>query len=199
MVVRVPNKTKRRHPDRPVIVPLTPELHEHLLSLTHGNTTAYVCPRAAEQYLRNGSWGRSETTDRFMKVLELAGIRAHKVGTGKGTGKRAVVEAGFHSFRHTWVTTSEEAGIDEAAVRAVVGWGSPAMARVYSHIGKEHLRSAMEKRSSLRVATVGAPVSDVNGQKSADPAAALAGMSKADLERLLMAVEKKIKDGNKTP
>ncbi len=202
VIVRVPNKTKRRHPNRPVIVPLTTELLEHLTSLPREDT--FVCPLAAEQYLHYGRNGRSDATDAFMRVLNLAGIRTHKVGTGKGTGKRAVVEVGFHSFRHTWVTTSEEAGIDQATVRAVVGWGSPAMERVYSHIGEDHLRTAMAKRSSLSVINGVAAKGDGNGgnqaaQQSIDPDAALKGMSKTDLERLLAAVERKIKDVDKAP
>ena len=124
-----------------------------------------------------------------MEVLARAGIRVHKEGTGKGTGRRAVVEVGFHSFRHTWVTTSAEAGVDPATVRAIVGWGSPAMERVYTHVSEEHLRSAMAKRPSLAEAT-GAP--------SAAPArhdfvADVDGMCEADLESLLAAITRRLK------
>jgi integrase len=202
VVVRVPGKTKRRHPNRPVIIPLTTELREHLMNLPREDAAGFVCPLAAEQYLQHGRNGASDATEAFVRVLKQAGIRTHKVGTGKGTGKRAVVEVGFHSFRHTWVTTSEEVGIDQATVRAVVGWGSPAMERVYSHIGEDHLRAAMAKRSSLSVTNGAAATGNGNGgsqaaQQSSDPAADLNGMSKADLERLLAAVEKKIKDVDK--
>ncbi len=196
VIVRVPNKTGRRHPDRPVIIPLTQELSVHMRSLPHGDSP-YVCPRAARQYLHNNGSGRSEATDRFMRVLTLAGIRAHKAGTGKGTDKRAVVEVGFHSFRHTWVTTSAEAGVDPASVRAIVGWGSPAMERVYTHVGVDHLRAAMAKRASV-AGTTRAVAECTNGKDGAAPAAAadsgttLDGMDKGQLELLKAAIQKRL-------
>lgn len=194
VIVRVPNKTKRRHPDRPVTIPFTPELRDHLLSLSHVDVGGYVCPHAAEKYLHNDSFGRSESSDAFMHLLNLAGIRAHKPGTGKGTANRAVVEVGFHSFRHTWVTMSAEAGVDAATVRAIVGWGSPAMERVYTHIGEEHLRLAMSKRPSVadttRVAEARTNINGATALTTANPSAALDGLDKAGLERLRAAIDK---------
>lgn len=202
-----------------MIIPLTDELRQHFEAAraenrgeaNEANGSPFVCPRFSAQYDHNGHAGRSEATDKLMRLFVQAGVRVHKDGTGKGTGKRAVVEAGFHSFRHTWVTTSAEAGVDPATIRAIVGWGSPAMERVYTHVSEEHLRSAMAKRPSLAggvnptngttncVASGtasgisnGAPTVAPTAPAPSDPAVVLAGMGKAELERLLAAVSRKL-------
>ena len=208
VITRAPLKTRRRHPERRVIIPLTDELRQHLEAIhaenrgeaNEANGSPFVCPRFSEQYDHNGHAGRSEATDKLMRLFVLAGVRVHKDGTGKGTGKRAVVEAGFHSFRHTWVTTSAEAGVDPATIRAIVGWGSPAMERVYTHVSEEHLRSAMAKRPSLAgaistpngVATIASNGVSTVAPAPSDPAPSLEGMGKAELERLLAAVSRKL-------
>jgi hypothetical protein len=52
------------------------------------------------------------------------------------TGKRAVVEVGFHSLRHTFVSLCREANAPLAVVEAIVGHANPAMTRHYTHIGE---------------------------------------------------------------
>ena len=39
------------------------------------------------------------------------------------TGKRAVVEVGFHSLRHTFVSLQAESGTPQTVVQAIVGHG----------------------------------------------------------------------------
>ena len=190
-IVRVPLKTRRRHPDKAVVIPLNPELRDYLANLPRSEGTPLVCPLSAAKYWRNYGKGRSESSDDFMYVLELAGIRAHKNGTGVGTEKRAIVEVGFHSFRHTWVTISAESGVDDASIRAIVGWGSPAMAKIYTHIGRDHLREEMAKRPSLAESTSATAVAFAS-PPAKDQAISLDGMAKADLERLLAAVTQKL-------
>ena len=45
------------------------------------------------------------------------------------TGTRAVVEVGFHSLRHTFVSLCRAAGAPLSVVEAIVGHASPAMTR----------------------------------------------------------------------
>ena len=68
-------------------------------------------------------------------VFGHAGIRLR----GEAVGGRAPVEAGFHSFRHRWVSCARRNGVDQASVQAVAGWSSPAMIRNYTHVPTEHL------------------------------------------------------------
>jgi hypothetical protein len=59
----------------------------------------------------------------------------HKPGTGTN-GKRAVVEVGFHSLRHTFVSLCRESNAPLAVVESIVGHSNPAMTRHYTHVGE---------------------------------------------------------------
>lgn len=51
-----------------------------------------------------------------------------------------MVEVGFHSLRHTYVSLHAERGTPQAVVQAIVGHGNPAMTNHYTHIGEETAR-----------------------------------------------------------
>jgi integrase len=112
----------------------------------------YVLPEFAALYLKN----TSEMSKRVHKHFEACGVRTQKPGTGyivkkdtKGrerrvySGKRAVVEVGFHSLRHTFVSLCREANAPLAVVEAIVGHANPAMTRHYTHIGEAAATTAV--------------------------------------------------------
>lgn len=144
-IVRIPLKTRRRPGARPAVIPLHDEILARLTAIRPDGASGYVCPRKAAQYLRN----RSGVTDAFMTLFRQAGIRLYAEGTGPGTDKRAAVEVGFHSFRHTFVTQAKHAGIDRASVEAIVGWGSPAMERNYTHVSESHLQDGISRKGCV--------------------------------------------------
>jgi hypothetical protein len=47
-----------------------------------------------------------------------------------------VLEVGFHSLRHTFVSLCRESNAPLAVVEAIVGHSNPAMTRHYTHIGE---------------------------------------------------------------
>ncbi len=114
----------------------------------------YVLPRFAELYTYRNAEGRPvkqpDISNEIQAHFTACGIQTTKAGTGsvkdpetgkeKSTGKRAVVEVGFHSLRHTFVSLHAERGTPQAVVQAVVGHGSPAMTAHYTHIGEETAR-----------------------------------------------------------
>jgi len=67
--------------------------------------------------------------------FKKCGIKLHKPGTGSN-GKRAVVEVGFHSLRHTFVSLCRESNAPLAVVESIVGHSNPAMTRHYTHVGE---------------------------------------------------------------
>jgi len=75
-------------------------------------------------------------TDQVQSHFLACGIQTLKRGTDPGTGKRAVVEVGFHSLRHTFVSLCREANAPLAVVEAIVGHANPAMTRHYTHVGQ---------------------------------------------------------------
>ena len=134
----VPRKTARTSGET-VVIPIHAELLAHLAAIRPAKPGRRVMPGKAEQYMKN----RSNVVKRLATVFRHAGISLHKKGTGGSSGIRAAVEAGFHSFRHRWVSCARRNGVDQASVQAVAGWSSPAMIRNYAHVPPEHLEKQL--------------------------------------------------------
>jgi hypothetical protein len=96
-----------------------------------GDRAEYVLPDTAALYLKNSSALSKRLHDHF----ERCGIKTHAPGTGgRGAGlPRAVVEVGYHSLRHSFVSMCREAGAALSVVESIVGHSSPAMTRHYTH------------------------------------------------------------------
>lgn len=127
---RIPNKTARRKPV-PITIPLHAALYSILADAAAGERAEYVLPETAALYLKSSSALSKRLHDHF----EACGIRTHKPGTGgRGAGRpRAVVEVGFHSLRHSFVSLCREANAPLSVVESIVGHSSPAMTRHYTH------------------------------------------------------------------
>ena len=104
-------------------------------------------PDFAAQYKANDS----ALAKRLRTHFESCGISVHKEGTGKiktkddtkkrkvkiiDTGKRAVVEVGFHSLRHSFVSLCRQSNAPLSVVESIVGHSNPAMTRHYTHVGE---------------------------------------------------------------
>jgi integrase len=133
IITRIPNKTGRRNP-KPVIVPIHPALLAMLEEISARNRGEYVLPEMAALYA-----DRSDlVTDKVQAHFKTCGIKVWKPGTGPDSkeGKRAVIEVGFHSLRHTFVSLCRESNAPLAVVESIVGHSSPAMTRHYTHVGE---------------------------------------------------------------
>ena len=130
MIRRIPNKTARRNP-KPVIVPIHPILREMLSETPLKKRGEYVLPKMAALYAHSVC----AVTDRVQGHFKACGITLHKPGTGTD-GKRAVIEVGFHSLRHSFVSMCREANAPLAVVESIVGHSNPAMTRHYTHVGE---------------------------------------------------------------
>lgn len=125
VIRRIPNKTKRK--GVAVVVGIPPYLARTFWELDRD--AEYVLPKLATQYRREPSTISKRIQDHFT----TQGIRVHRDGTGSGTGARAVVDVGFHSLRHTFVTLHAEAGTPAAMLEKLAGHASPAMREHYTH------------------------------------------------------------------
>ena len=130
IIRRIPNKTARRNPV-PVIVPIHPILRDMISVTTLDKRVEYVLPEMAALYASSVC----AVTDRVQHHLKACGITLHKPGTGTN-GKRAVIEVGFHSLRHTFVSLCRESNAPLAVVESIVGHSNPAMTRHYTHVGE---------------------------------------------------------------
>ena len=153
----MPNKTARRNP-KPVLVPLHATLRAMLDEIPATNRVDYVLPEMAAVYIRN----TSELAKRIHDHFENCGVKTQKPGTGffmavgpdnkpkkTATGKRAVVDVGFHSLRHTFVSLCREANAPLSVVEAIVGHSNPAMTRHYTHTSEAAALAAVESLPAL--------------------------------------------------
>jgi integrase len=151
MIRRIPNKSARRKP-KPVIVPIHPALKKVLETTAPDKRAEYVLPETAATYLRRTDM----VTDMVQEHFAACGISPHKPGTGKD-GKRAVVEVGFHSLRHTFVSMCRASNAPLAVVESIVGHSSPAMTRHYTHVGEVAAGRAVALLPSVMGTAVEAP------------------------------------------
>jgi integrase len=160
IIKRVPSKTKGNE-QKPVTIGIPSLLHGILSETPKSRRRGFVVPTFAELYTYENADGKrirqSMITEQVQAHFRKLGINTHKEGTGtqikpdpekpgeyieEKTGKRAVVEVGFHSLRHTFVSLQAERGTPLAVVQAIVGHGNPAMTKHYTHIGEEAAKAA---------------------------------------------------------
>jgi len=127
-----PMKTERKR--RTIRFPLHPVLKAMLLELRNGTpkVQGYLFPDAVKAYQRD----RASITRRVQMHFEGCGIRTQRK-LENGHRRRKVVEVGFHSLRHSFVSLCAANQVPEVAIMEMVGHGSPAMTRLYSHAGDE--------------------------------------------------------------
>jgi integrase len=142
VIVRIPHKISRKQHAQPVHIPIHPVLHDILSETTPANRGEYVLPRTAAAYTGGGA-GKKRVIDSIQDHFISQGVKVYAPGTGPGTGKRAVVEVGFHSLRHSFVSICRESDVPLAVVEAIVGHSNPAMTRHYTHTGALHARQAV--------------------------------------------------------
>jgi integrase len=143
IIRRIPSKTARRNP-KPVLIPLHTVLKAMLAEIKIPGAE-YVLPDTAALYLRDSS----AVCKVIQQHFEACNIRTTKPGTGEGTGKRAAVEVGFHSLRHTFVSLCRESNAPLAVVEAIVGHSNPAMTRHYTHVSELAAASAVNGLPSV--------------------------------------------------
>lgn len=139
-----PQKTQRKKKD--ITIPIAPQLKEYLLSLSHGERNeSPVMPTLANK-ATSGAHGLSMM---FKRVLHKAGIEQERI-EASGTKGRTFNRYTFHSFRHTYISALEEAGVPEKARMAIVGHSNEATHNIYTHIKPERLEACLQKLPKLQ-------------------------------------------------
>jgi integrase len=139
IIRRIPNKIARSNPN-PVLVPVHPVLRDMLAGMPVEQRGEYVLSEMAALYAHR----TDAVTDLVQAHFKACGIKVWKSGTGpeSKTGpdskdaKRAVIEVGFHSLRHSFVSLCRESNAPLSVVESIVGHASPAMTRHYTHVGQ---------------------------------------------------------------
>lgn len=133
IIRRIPNKIARSNPN-PVLVPVHPVLRDMLAGMPVEERGEYVLPEMAALYTHR----TDAVTDLVQAHFKACGIKVWKSDTGPDSkeNKRAVIEVGFHSLRHSFVSLCRESNAPLAVVESIVGHASPAMTRHYTHVGE---------------------------------------------------------------
>ena len=120
-----------------VVIPLVPELREHLESIARDENDPYIMPTLA---LRRPG-GRNGLSGTFIRILEKTGIDPSYV---KGKGKR-FAKLSFHSLRHTFNSAMANAGVSQEVRMKLTGHQSGAMNNAYTHHEHKILADAMNQ------------------------------------------------------
>jgi integrase len=140
----IPSKTRRKGPGAAVTVPL----HRGLVTMLRdwravSGGSEWVFPEQRSVYLGD----RSVLARQFGDILRECGI-ATREDPGEHRA-RAICRYGFHSLRHSFVSICRRAGVAEMVVMELVGHGSPAMTRLYTHGTPESRAAAIATLPAL--------------------------------------------------
>jgi integrase len=133
----VPQKTARKL--KRVNLPIHPGLREKLIisrDRRNKSQDSHICPNLAGRYLSN-SW---DIKKEVIKIFRDAGFETTQKMQGRNKSANVI---GFHSLRHSFVSFCANAGVPLAIVQSLVGHGSPAMTRHYTHISRESAEKAI--------------------------------------------------------
>jgi integrase/recombinase XerC len=143
-----PLKTARK--GKRIRVPMSPHLAARLKYI-HRNVTdgeRFVLPAIARQYKAE----RAGVSGQIQAHFNACGIATQEVPPEGSKVTRAVCRVGFHSLRHSFVSLCAANRVPQVAVMEMVGHGSPAMTRLYSHAGDDQKRDAVELLPALLTA-----------------------------------------------
>ena len=132
----VPLKT--RNTGKSIRVPIHPVLASTLDFAAKISESEYVFPVEAETYVRD----RRAAALSIRRHFEACGITTTERSSDSHR-RRAIARAGFHSLRHSFVSLCAAGGVPQVALMELVGHGSPAMTRLYSHAGEDQKRKAI--------------------------------------------------------
>lgn len=186
-ICTVPRKTSAH--GTLVKIPIHPDLAALLSDIPPARRRAAVLPETAALYERDPSL----LSNRIQAVFRSAGIETVSGGMDKHRpregqdGKRARVDVGFHSLRHTYVSMCANAGVPLALVQSIVGHTSLAMTQHYFHVEDDALRRAAAALPSLS----GAPPNPDSLSAFRVAVAALRPEEFAEAENILREARKK--------
>jgi len=133
---------RQRKTETRVVIPIHPELHEHLLSLpSPDRVDAPVFPTLYG--VKSG--GHRGLSVGFAAVMARAGIRSGKLRERAKGVSRSVAALSFHSLRHSFTSALANAGVSPELRMKLTGHKSTDMHGIYSHHELETIRAAIEQ------------------------------------------------------
>lgn len=135
---------KTRHQKRDLVLPLHPDLEEHLMDLS-AQKGLPLCPTLSKAKIG----GRSGLSRQFQGIMKAAKIAKQSIEAGGKEG-RAFNKLSFHSLRHTYVSELANAGIAPDVRKLLAGHSDDRSHAVYTHTKMDALRKAIEVLPKLK-------------------------------------------------
>jgi integrase len=129
--------------DARVLIPIHPELGEHLSSIA-GDRGGPLCPTLAA----TPATGRDGLSQQFIKLMRAAGIDPQEVKTTS----HAFSQKSFHSLRHSFASALANSGVPSDLRMRLTGHKSAAVHLGYTHHELEVLRDAIDRLPRLGAA-----------------------------------------------
>lgn len=139
-ITRMPRKTRRKQ--KTVVIPLHPVLRMILEATPIEQRRGDVTPELAAKYRHDDT---SLSRHVIQKHFKACGITT----TEKSDSAKKRSKVGFHSLRHSFVTMCAKNGVPLAIVQELCGHGSPAIQRVYLHMGDDETNAAIMSLPNL--------------------------------------------------
>ena len=125
IIRRVPSKSRK---GRLLTIPIHSTLHAILTKVEPAKPCEYVMPEIARDYETR----RTNITDRVQKLFESCKIKTLR--ERKGQGVRKIVDAGYHSLRHAFVSMCAEGNVPLSVVQGLIGHTTSGMTEKYFHL-----------------------------------------------------------------
>ena len=144
LIRRIPNKIRRKKGANGLVqISIHPVLNDALSAIPGSKTEGYVLPEMSALYLAGQ---RSQLTNHIQEHFESCGITTKRE---RENGVRRVVEVGFHSLRHTFVSMCAMNNVPLSVVQSLVGHSSPLMTGAYSHSNRLAEQQAVASLPSI--------------------------------------------------
>jgi integrase len=125
-----------------VVVPLHPDLEEHLLRIAGDEPSGFLCPSLGEVKIG----GRSGLSKQFAGLMARAGIDQRQIQSSKN---RMFSQLSFHSLRHSFASALANLGISADVRMKLTGHKSVDVHQRYTHMQLAPLKDAIAKLPRL--------------------------------------------------
>lgn len=142
-----PQKTSRKKRD--LVIPVHPQLEEHVLGLGLKEEDAMLCPSLAQRTVS----GKHGLSIQFHRILSKAKIKQQTVEAKEGGND--FHKFTFHSLRHSFVSEMANAGIAPDVRQLLAGHSEERSHAVYTHTTIDSLRRAINVLPKLALADAG--------------------------------------------
>jgi integrase len=146
LIRRIPNKIRRKKGSKGLVqIPIHPVLRNVLEAIPGSKTDGFVLPDTGNLYA-NGC--QSRIANHIQAHFEDCRIDTKRP---REHGLIQVVDVGFHSLRHSFISMCAMNNVPLSVVQSLVGHSSPLMTQHYSHSNREAEQQAVAALPSVAI------------------------------------------------